>query len=75
MKILILLAFVPVTLTAIILLVTRGRAFAPYVLLGLGAAAMAAAYAYKPNDLMLLYIGAIPASVGLVWTLLHHSED
>lgn len=74
MKILILLSFVPVTMTVIILLLTRGRRIAPYALLALGATAMAAAYVYKPNDLMLLYIGAIPASIGLVWTMLHHSE-
>jgi cadmium resistance protein CadD (predicted permease) len=74
MKILMLLAFVPVALTAIILLVTRGRQVAPYVLLVLGAAAMALVYAYKPKDMMLLYIGAIPASVGLVWALLKESD-
>jgi cadmium resistance protein CadD (predicted permease) len=74
MKLLILLTFVPVTMTVIIFLITRGRGMAPYALLALGSTAMALAYAYKPNDLMLLYIGAIPASVGLVWTMLHHSE-
>jgi hypothetical protein len=74
MKILLLLAFVPVALTGIILLVTRGRKFAPLALLLLGVAAMAAVYVYKPKDLMLLYIGAIPASVGLVWVLLQESD-
>jgi hypothetical protein len=74
MKILMLLAFVPVALTGLILLITRGRTIAPYALLILGAAAMAATYAYKPKDLMLLYIGAIPAAVGLVWALLNESD-
>jgi hypothetical protein len=74
MKILMLLAFVPIALTGIILLITRGRAVAPYALLILGAGAMALVYFYKPKDLMLLYIGAIPASVGLVWALLKEND-